>query len=193
MPCGGFRAARSPRIPACPSTSSGAAGSAPARSPRRGPGAGATARGLKAARRALTPATGCVLLKIVSVSFRADLSLRLSRHRSCREVFMSRRISIPCGELQRLYEVEHLGTVALARRYGCSPTTVSKCLRNCGIAVRASRFQARHVPADELRRLYMIERLPVRAIAQHFGVSQSTIGNRRRAFGIPVRPRLPRR
>jgi hypothetical protein len=39
-----------------------------------------------------------------------------------------------------------------------------------------------------LRRLYLVERWPIAAIAAHFGVSASTIGNHRRRYGIPIRP-----
>jgi transcriptional regulator of aromatic amino acid metabolism len=102
---------------------------------------------------------------------------------------MPRRIPIACEELRRLYEHEKMGIVSLAQRYGCSPSTISNRLHHCGIPVRSSRFQPRHVPPDELRRLYEDERLPLKEIASRLGVSVSTIGNRRRALGIP--PRSP--
>lgn len=102
---------------------------------------------------------------------------------------MPRRVELPCWELRRLYEDEGMSSVALACCYRCSPTTITKYLRACGATVRLSRFQARDIPADVLRHLYSVERLPIRDIAQRFGVSQSTIGNRRRALGIPVRSR----
>ncbi len=102
---------------------------------------------------------------------------------------MPKRIDIPCEDLRRQYVDEHQGVVALAKHYRCSAATISKRLHACGIPVRASRFQPHHIPAEELRRLYEDEQWPVQDIARHFGVSVSTIGNRRRALGMPVRSR----
>lgn len=102
---------------------------------------------------------------------------------------MAQRISIPCDELRRLYEDERQGTIAIAAHYGCSPATISTYLRRCSIAARPSRFQPIDLPADELRRLYLDERLPIAEIARRFGVSTSTISNRRRALHLPIRPR----
>lgn len=96
-------------------------------------------------------------------------------------------ISIPCTELQHLYEDERMTTIQLSARYGCSITTISKRLHTCGIAVRSARFQARVIPEDELRRMYVDERLPVAVIAQYFGVAVNTIYNRRRSYGLPRR------
>ncbi len=102
---------------------------------------------------------------------------------------MARPVAIDCTELRHLYEEQKLSTVILSRRYTCSPTTISKHLRACGIPVRPSRFQPVYVPADELRQLYEVERLPIREIAQRLGISTGTIANRRRTLGIPNRPR----
>ena len=94
---------------------------------------------------------------------------------------------LPCAELQRLYEDERMTTIQLSARYGCSVTTVSKRLHACGVAVRSGRYQARLIPEDELRRLYVEERLQVALIARHFAVSINTIYNRRRSYGLPSR------
>lgn len=102
---------------------------------------------------------------------------------------MRRTIDIPCDELRQLYEDEQMGIVLLGQRYGCSPTTISKRLHACGIATRPSRFQPSTISEDEFRRLYEVEQWSIHAMARHFGVSVSTIGNRRRAWGIAVRPK----
>lgn len=102
---------------------------------------------------------------------------------------MPRRIDFACNELRTLYEDMHLGTVTIAQRYGCSPTTIAKRLRECGARIRSSRFEPRVVSEAELRQLYLTERLPLRDIAHRLGVSISTVSNRRRMFGIPRRPR----
>jgi uncharacterized protein YjcR len=104
---------------------------------------------------------------------------------------MPKRIQIEKNELRRLYEDKGLGIVAIAERYGCSPTTISNRLRECGISVRSSRFQSCHISADELRHLYETERLPLHEIATRLGVSISTIHKHRNALGIPPRPRTP--
>jgi transposase-like protein len=101
-------------------------------------------------------------------------------------------VTIPITELRALYE-GGWSTVALAEHYGCSPATINKRLREAGVALRSARY--RPAPLDEtaLRRLYLEERLTIAAIAAHFGVSPSTVGNRRRAYGIPPRKRSRRR
>lgn len=102
---------------------------------------------------------------------------------------MPRRISIPCDELCAGYSAGQ-STGALARRYACSPTTVAKRLRACGVSPRSARFTPIPIDAAQLHRMYQVERRSIAAIAAFFGVSASTIGNKRRRYGIPVRPRV---
>jgi DNA invertase Pin-like site-specific DNA recombinase len=102
---------------------------------------------------------------------------------------MSRRFKLPCDEMRRLYEDERMTTVLLAFRYRCSAATVAKHLRLCGIRVRDARFVRRHIPADELLRLYLEEKLPLARIAEHFGVSISTLYNRLKEANAPRRGR----
>lgn len=102
---------------------------------------------------------------------------------------MNARIILSCAELQRLYHDERLGVAAIARLYGTSPATISNWLRRCGIPARSGRFIARDIPRDQLYQLYTVEQLPIRQIADLFGVSIGTINNRRRAYGIPGRGR----
>jgi hypothetical protein len=103
---------------------------------------------------------------------------------------MARPLDIPGGELGAAY-LAGFSTPALARRYGCSPATIAKRLRAAGIALRDARFHSVAVAEGALRRLYLDERLPIAAIAAALGVSASTVGNKRRAYGIPIRPRRP--
>ena len=99
---------------------------------------------------------------------------------------MARPIDIPSDELAAAY-LAGWSTPALARRYGCSPATIAKRLRAAGIALRDARFHAIPVAEAALRRLYLDEQLPIAAIAAVLGVSASTVGNKRRAYGIPIR------
>lgn len=101
---------------------------------------------------------------------------------------MAGRLELPCEQLLASYMAGQ-STTALARRYACSPTTIAKYLHGCGAAMRPSRFAPAVVDAGALRRAYLDERLPIGAIAARFGVSASTIGNKRRRYGIPKRPR----
>ena len=101
---------------------------------------------------------------------------------------MPRHLSLPCDELCAAYAAGQ-STTALARRYGCSPTTIAKNLRMCGVTPRPSRFASVQIDEAALRRVYLDKRWSIAAIAAHFGVSASTIGNKRRRYGIPVRER----
>jgi hypothetical protein len=104
---------------------------------------------------------------------------------------MQHTIDLPCDELGASY-LAGATTPVLAHDYGCSPATIAKRLRQCGIVLRNSRFLPIALPEAELRSLYIEERWPIPAIAAYFGVSASTIGNKRRAHGIPIRPRTLR-
>jgi uncharacterized protein YjcR len=101
---------------------------------------------------------------------------------------MPRRIMLPCDELRAGY-IAGQSSAALAQRYGCSPTTIAKYLRICGVPLRKARFASIAIDAAALQRMYLDERRPIAAIAAHFGVCSSTIGNKRRRYGIPIRPR----
>jgi hypothetical protein len=101
---------------------------------------------------------------------------------------MPRRISLPCDQLRAGY-IAGQSTAALARRYACSPTTIAKYLRACGVSMRNGRFASIAIDAAALGRMYLEDRCSVTAIAAHFGVCTSTIGNKRRHYGIPIRPR----
>jgi hypothetical protein len=101
---------------------------------------------------------------------------------------MPRTILLACDQLCSAYLAGQT-TTTLAYRYSCSPTTIAKNLRRCGITLRLSRFAPVQIEEAALCRLYLGERWPIAAIAAHFGVSASTIGNQRRRYGIPIRPR----
>src|SRR5215217_6612981 len=101
---------------------------------------------------------------------------------------MPQNLLLPCDQLCSAY-LAGQSTTTLAQRYGCSPTTIARHLRVCSITLRASRFAPAQLEEATLRRLYLDERWSIAAIAAHFGVSASTIGNQRRRYGIPIRLR----
>lgn len=101
---------------------------------------------------------------------------------------MPRRLNLSCDTLRIAYESGQT-TTDLAHTYDCCPTTIANHLRQCGVILRTARFQPLVLPQPTLRRLYLEEQLPLKDIAAHFGVSISTIGNKRRSYGIPSRTR----
>ena len=101
---------------------------------------------------------------------------------------MPRNLLLPCDQLCSAY-LAGQSTTMLAQRYSCSPTTIAKNLRLCGVTPRPSRYAPAQVEEAVLRQLYFEQHWPIAAIAAHFGVSTSTIGNQRRRYGIPIRPR----
>src|SRR5918911_5378590 len=101
---------------------------------------------------------------------------------------MLQPFNLPCPELRVRYESGQT-TTELASHYGCSPTTIAKYLRDCGVELRSSRFQPIEVDEATLRRLYLDERLPIPEIARRLGISVSTVSNKRRLYRIPVRSR----
>ncbi|HEX5689080.1 MAG TPA: hypothetical protein VFX76_03720 [Roseiflexaceae bacterium] len=101
---------------------------------------------------------------------------------------MAHGMDLPCEDLANRYQAGH-STISLARQHGCSPTTIAKRLRACGIALRDARYTPIPIAEGLLRKLYLEERLPIGAIAVRLGVSVSTVSNRRRSYNIPIRPR----
>jgi hypothetical protein len=97
------------------------------------------------------------------------------------------RVQISCDELRRRYL--ELGQTArqIGDAYGCSASTIVRRLDGCGIPRRGGRYRAGTVDEALLRQLYLGDRLPLRAIAERFGVSAATIGARLRAAGVPKR------
>lgn len=105
---------------------------------------------------------------------------------------MRKTLDLPLEDLARRYAAgESISRLALA--YRCSPATVAKRLRAQGVAVRPARYRPVSVARDELERLYVRERLPLQTIARRLGVAVSTVGNKRRAYGIPARSSRGRR
>ena len=93
---------------------------------------------------------------------------------------------LPETELARRYTAgESIST--LSSSYDCSPATIAKRLRALGVAIRRTRYHPISIPRDEFERMYVHECLPLRVIAERLGVAHSTVGSKRRAFGIPAR------
>jgi hypothetical protein len=104
---------------------------------------------------------------------------------------MRQRVIISTEELRRRYQDEGQTLAVIAAELGCSTATISNLLRRHGITARAGRFPRRRIviPHERLAQLYSVERRLIKDIAQLFGVSMGTINNRRKAYGIPQRPR----
>ncbi|WP_124681944.1 hypothetical protein [Candidatus Viridilinea mediisalina] len=100
---------------------------------------------------------------------------------------MSKRILLPCEQLEQLYSTEGWSMVEIAAQMGCCAATVSKRIHECGIKVRSGRFPSSKITPEILERLYSEEQLPIARIAAHLGVSIGTVHNRRRAYGLSPR------
>ncbi len=104
---------------------------------------------------------------------------------------MPKHIEIP---LRRSWPASYLAgmsTPALALYYGCSAATIAKRLRWLRRCLRSARFTAITIPeAGAAPPLSQEERQSIAEIAAFFGVSSSTVGNKRRAYGIPSRAYL---
>jgi len=99
---------------------------------------------------------------------------------------MRQRLTLPDADLAADYRSGE-SVSRLSLRYGCSPATIAKRLRAQGVRMRSTRYRPVSVSREELERLYVRERLPLSVIAQRLGISVSTLGNKRREYGIPAR------
>jgi hypothetical protein len=106
---------------------------------------------------------------------------------------MSQHTFITAEELRRRYIDEGQTLEAIAAQIGYSAATVSAMLRRYGIPARDTRYRRVEISRELLVQLYSDEHLPIREIIIRLGASAGTIGNRRRAYGIPRRPRSRKR
>jgi predicted DNA-binding protein YlxM (UPF0122 family) len=96
---------------------------------------------------------------------------------------------VACQELHELYIVQELSTYEIAELYSCTNLTIGKYLRKCGIPTRSGAGYRIEIPREELLELHVSRKMTQRAIAKHYGCSQTLIGARLRDYGIPARSR----
>lgn len=105
---------------------------------------------------------------------------------------MRQPLVLPDADLAAHYQAGE-SIYRLSLRYGCSPATIAKRLRAQGVPMRATRYRPINISREELEQLYVQEQLPLSTIARRLGISVSTVGNKRREYGIPARTTRGRR
>jgi hypothetical protein len=96
--------------------------------------------------------------------------------------------SIDEAELVRRYREDHLSLAELALHIGWSPGIVRKILVAHGVSIRTAwAHNAVDCPGDEVRRLYVDERLSLGQVATLLGCSQGVVRRRLVAAGITRR------
>ena len=99
-----------------------------------------------------------------------------------------RSLDICAADLVRLYCDEGLSLSEVARQLGWSPSAIYSRLVALGIARRKARARnAVETDAEELRRMYVDERLSLNAIAGRYGCALTTIWRRLQAAGVQYR------
>lgn len=93
--------------------------------------------------------------------------------------------NLPNAELASRYQAG-ASLSLLALYYDCSHTVIARRLRALGVTLRPPRRREIDVSREELERLYVQEGLTLPEIAQRLGVSRSTVGKKRREFGLPA-------
>lgn len=98
--------------------------------------------------------------------------------------------------LRKEYVTDERSAHQIADRYNVTASTIYYWLRKYEIRRRNPKRQQRYTvlgpdEQDELRRLYVEERLSAREIAEKYECSMATVYNRMQEFGIKTNPPLP--
>ena len=126
----------------------------------------------------------------------------ISRRSSSEAMFLDRGVNISDQQLRELYVKKRLSAADIARKFGCTDTTIYRRLDAAGIPRRStSEAQAlawvhgkctpkpRTIPLTDkqLREMYIDEQMSISDIARRVGCSPMTVSQRLRAAGIPTR------
>lgn len=97
-------------------------------------------------------------------------------------------LALERSKIDRLIELYESGKTAkeAGEGVGIARPTALKYLRREGVEIRSLNAQ---VDAEEVKRLYLEERLPTRAIGERLGVSGTTVAKHLKAAGVQMRPR----
>ena len=115
------------------------------------------------------------------------------RVRSISESMLPPNLKIPSKEeLEDFYVKQRESTIEIAEKYGVSNYTVSKWLKDVGIAIRNNserhfKLGGRIPSEDELRRDYLDNWMSQNGLGGKYCVSSLTIRNWLRKFNIPIR------
>lgn len=99
-----------------------------------------------------------------------------------------KKLEIPEDELRDLYIEKEMSSNDIADEYGCSKRTILKRLREYNIPRRSSGPERRDdITKEKLEKLYLVEELSTRDIAEKLDTGRSTIYSRLKKFDIPTR------
>jgi len=99
-----------------------------------------------------------------------------------------KRLDIPKDELEKFYIEREMSSNEIAEKYDCSKRTILKRLREYGIPRRSSGPKRRDdITKEKLEKLYLVEELSTRDIAEKLDTGRSTIYRKLKKFDIPTR------
>ena len=102
------------------------------------------------------------------------------------------KINIPKDILGDLYENQGLSIAKIALELGCSTTPIHRLLREYQIRIRiiSEAKEKFKISKQELKNLYLKQKLSTEQIAQRYDCSHATIVNRMKKYGIKSRGHL---
>lgn len=100
-----------------------------------------------------------------------------------------RKLLFTRDQLHSFYVEQKLSSRQIAKLVGGHKGNVRYWLKKYGIPRRAGGKIRREIDKRRLRRLYLKEEMPIRLIAEEFGVSVSLVYNRLKRFGIIRKPK----
>ncbi|MFB6192858.1 MAG: hypothetical protein ABEK00_01270, partial [Candidatus Nanohaloarchaea archaeon] len=99
-----------------------------------------------------------------------------------------KKLEIPEDELREFYIKEEMSSNEIAEKYGCSKRTILKRLREYDIPRRSSGPKRRDdITKEKLEKLYVVEELSTRDIAEKLDTGRSTVYSKLKKFDIPTR------
>lgn len=98
-----------------------------------------------------------------------------------------KRFSIKPEILIKLYWEEGFNLLQIGKKLHLASRTINIRMKECGIPLRKSGVPGPNITKKELRKLYMIQKLSSRKIAKIYKCAYSTIDNKIRKFGFPIK------
>lgn len=102
------------------------------------------------------------------------------------------KINIPKQTLTELYENQRLSIAQVALRFNCTGRPIHRLLKKYRIRIRtvSQAKQKYSIPKNELKNLYVTQKLSTDQIATRFGCNHITVVNRMKKYGIKSRGHL---
>lgn len=90
-------------------------------------------------------------------------------------------------EIVRMYEKEEMTLTAIAQCFDTNPTLIRTILQSRGVRLRGNKKVEVWDQAEEIAHMYEVETLSTQEIADHFGVTRTTINTVLKSIGITLR------